>query len=409
MSRKHIILRASEMLGENADPQGRTYTDSDRLGGVGVTDPALAISAIRRSGLVGMGGAGYPTWKKLTKSCSVVLANAAECEPLLEHNVARLETDSDRVVSGLVLAMQIVGASRGIVAVKSKNIDALDAITTVMRRFNDAHQNGPVLSVSLLEDRYPVGDARALVRDVLGTLIGPTAHTGSADALLLNVETLLRIHEVLTENKPVAMKDLTVAGLIDGSGYEHDTSLVLYDVPIGTTIRQVLAALRIATPGADDQLLLGGPYMGDVAQLDDPITATSGGIMIAGPELRDRGPVGIIVCACGASEDRLTAIVDAEGARLAGTERCKNVVAMPNGRLKCANPGICPGQAQAILSLKKQGAASLLISHCTDCTNTVMQIAPALGMRVHHATDAYLRAGSEHLIRAHRMPRPAHQ
>ncbi|MCI1747611.1 MAG: proline reductase-associated electron transfer protein PrdC [Acidipropionibacterium sp.] len=407
MTRKHTILKASEIFGEST-PQEQMHASSDQ-GGTDTIDAPSAISAIRQSGLVGMGGAGYPTWKKLAKSYSVVIANAAECEPLLEHNVARLETDSDRVVSGLVLAMKIVGASRGIVAIKSKNTDALDALTASVRTFNDAHPSGPLLSVSLLEDRYPVGDARAVVRDVLGTLIAPTAHTSSVDALLLNVETLLRIHEVLLENRPVATKDITVAGLIDGSGYEHDTSLVLYDVPIGTTIRQVLDALHIATPGPDDQLLLGGPYMGDAARLDDPIAATSGGIMIAGPELRDRGPVGIIVCACGASQDRLTAIVDAEGAQLAGTVTCKNVVTLPDGRLKCANPGICPGQAQAVLALKKQGAASLLISHCTDCTNTVMQIAPKLGMRVHHATDAYLRAGGEHLIRAHRISQTTHQ
>lgn len=409
MTRKHIILEASEVFRKDGRTQAPENSIPESMGTSCAVDAPSALSRIRESGLVGMGGAGYPTWKKLArdKGYSVVVANAAECEPLLEQNVARLETDSDRILSGLGIAMQIVGASRGIVAIKAKNTDALETLDASVRRFNDAQQDGTRLSVALLEDRYPVGDARAVVRDVLGSLIGPAAHTSSAGALVLNVETLLRIHELLVEGKPVATKDITVAGIIDGSGYERDTSLVLYDVPIGTTIRQVLRALHITPPRPDAQFLLGGPYMGDPAQLDDPVTGTSGGIMIAGPELQDRGPVGVIVCACGASRDRLAAIVDAQGARLAGTVNCKNVVTLPDGRLKCANPGVCPGQAQAVLSLRKQGATSLLISHCTDCTNTVMQIAPKLGMRVHHATDAYLRAGGERLIRAHREPRPA--
>lgn len=416
MVRRHVILTASQVLGnvsgdrsargEGADIPGGPATAAPQHAGIpvqGHTDPTAsrALRLIADSGLVGMGGAGYPTWKKLShpEGCSVVIANGAECEPLLAHNVARLETDADRIVAGLALAIRILGARRGIVALKARNADAVRAVEAAVGVHNSGNRNCPQISVSLLEDRYPIGDARAIVRDVLGTLIGPTDHTISAGAVLLNVETLLRVHEIVAEGRAMDTKDITVAGLIEGSGCRDDTSLVVYDVPIGTTIRCLLDALGI-TPPADAQLLLGGPYMGEPAQLDDPITATSGGIMIGAPEIPDPGPVGIIVCACGASENRLRSIVEAEGAPLAATVRCRNAVTLADGRLKCVNPGVCPGQAQAVLALRKQGATGVLISHCTDCTNTVMQIAPRLGMRVHHATDAYLRAGQEHLIRA---------
>ncbi len=427
MVRKHCIVRAESLFAQQSqhansvvpdDSVAALSSDAAPAARLIPDDPqADALSLIREAGLVGMGGAGFPTWKKLEfgKGASVVIANAAECEPLLAHNIARLETDAERIVSGLMIAMRIVGASKGIVAIKAKNAAAVaslqsalqTAVQSATHSALETAQGNLDLSVFFLQDRYPAGDERAIVRDVLGTLIAPTSIPGEAGAVVINVETLLRVHEAVVDRKPVATKDITVAGLIDGSGYERDTSIVVYDVPIGISLREVLAALNIAEPGPDAQLLTGGPYMGNAAQLDDTITATCGGIMIAGPEIPDPGPVGIIVCACGASEERLKSIVAAEGASLAGIELCKNAVRLPNGRLKCANPGICPGQAQAVLALKKQGATGLLIGHCTDCSNTVMQIAPKLGMRVHHATDAYLRAGDEHLVRSFRKTEPA--
>ncbi|MCI1223531.1 MAG: proline reductase-associated electron transfer protein PrdC [Bifidobacterium subtile] len=426
MVRKHCIVRAESLFAQQSqhansvvpdDSVAALSSDAAPAARLIPDDPqADALSLIREAGLVGMGGAGFPTWKKLEfgKGASVVIANAAECEPLLAHNIARLETDAERIVSGLMIAMRIVGASKGIVAIKAKNAAAVaslqsalqTAVQSATHSALETAQGNLDLSVFFLQDRYPAGDERAIVRDVLGTLIAPTSIPGEAGAVVINVETLLRVHEAVVDRKPVATKDITVAGLIDGSGYERDTSIVVYDVPIGISLREVLAALNIAEPGPDAQLLTGGPYMGNAAQLDDTITATCGGIMIAGPEIPDPGPVGIIVCACGASEERLKSIVAAEGASLAGIELCKNAVRLPNGRLKCANPGICPGQAQAVLALKKQGATGLLIGHCTDCSNTVMQIAPKLGMRVHHATDAYLRAGDEHLVRSFRKTEP---
>ncbi|KAE8126793.1 proline reductase-associated electron transfer protein PrdC [Bifidobacterium tibiigranuli] len=426
MVRKHCIVGAESLFAQqsqhanSAVPGESAVAPDSHVAPVAPAarllpdDPqADALSLIREAGLVGMGGAGFLTWKKLEygKGASVVIANAAECEPLLAHNIARLETDAERIVSGLIIAMRIVGASKGIVAIKAKNVAAVASLQTAVQSAThsalEAAQGSLDLSVFFLQDRYPAGDERAIVRDVLGTLIAPTSIPGEAGAVVINVETLLRVHEAVVDRKPVTTKDITVAGLIDGSGYERDTSIVLYDVPIGISLREVLAALNIAEPGPDAQLLTGGPYMGNAAQLDDTITATCGGIMIAGPEIPDPGPVGIIVCACGASEERLKSIVAAEGASLAGIELCKNAVRLPNGRLKCANPGICPGQAQAVLALKKQGATGLLIGHCTDCSNTVMQIAPKLGLRVHHATDAYLRAGDERLVRSFRKTQPA--
>ncbi|OZG58474.1 Respiratory-chain NADH dehydrogenase family protein [Bifidobacterium tissieri] len=393
-ARLHHVIRSTELF---ADVPVATLIDTD----------AAPLEKIEESGLVGMGGAGFPTFKKLKfgKGCTTVIANAAECEPLLEHNTARAETDPEKILSGLTIAMREVGASRGIVAIKPKNANAVRSLQAAL----DSAAAGaydfdidPGIEIVFLKDRYPAGDERAIVRDVLGTLLPPDAIPSAAGAVVMNVESLMRVHNAVVENLAVTTKDITVAGHIEGSGYDNDISLVVYDVPIGTSVRDVLAALHVHEPTDDEQIMIGGPYMGHLGTLDDTISKTSGGIIIAGPELADAGPMGIIVCACGASEDRLRAIVAAKGAALVDVRLCKNACRLPNGRLKCRNPGICPGQAQNIIALKKEGAQSVLISHCTDCSNTVMQVAPKLGMRVHHATDAFMRAGDEPIIRAFR-------
>lgn len=86
------------------------------------------------------------------------------------------------------------------------------------------------------------------------------------------------------------------------------------------------------------------------------------------------------------------------GSEAAGVEYCKQAHRVKNS-LKCENPGKCPGQVQKVMALKKAGAQALLISNCTDCTNTVMSCAPKLGLPVYHCTDGALRAVNHKLIR----------
>lgn len=393
-ARKHHIIESSQLFAD-VPVKPLAHTDAD------------PIDKVEESGLVGMGGAGFPTFKKLTfgKGSETVIANAAECEPLLEHNIARLETDAAKVLSGLTIAMKTIGAKHGIVAIKPKNVHAVRSLQAVLddaAAGKTAYEVDPNIEIAFIKDRYPAGDERAIVRDVLNNLLPPDAIPSAASAVVMNVESLMRVHNAVVDNLAVTTKDLTVAGHIEGSGYSNDVSLVVYDVPIGLKVRDILEALHIHTPSDNEQILIGGPYMGLPGNLDSTISETCGGIIIGDPEIQDPGPMGIIVCACGASEERLKSIVEAKGAPLVDIKLCKNAFRLPNGRLKCRNPGICPGQAQNIIALKKEGATSVLISHCTDCSNTVMQVAPKMGMRVHHATDAFMRAGDEPIIRAFR-------
>ncbi len=147
------------------------------------------------------------------------------------------------------------------------------------------------------------------------------------------------------------------------------------------------------------ELILGGPFTGRRTAKDAPITKTSGGVIAAMPFLREKRPMGLLVCACGASQSRMEEIAASMGAPVVAVERCKQAEESRGGSLKCQNPGCCPGQAERVLKLKKAGAQVLLIGNCTDCTNTVMTIAPKLGLPVYHCTDGALRAVNLPLVR----------
>ncbi|HMM22762.1 MAG TPA: proline reductase-associated electron transfer protein PrdC [Selenomonadales bacterium] len=345
------------------------------------------LDIIREAGIVGMGGAGFPTHVKMNVDLKggVVIANGVECEPILEHNIQQMIEDPQLVYNGLRYAMQAVNAAKGIFAVKAKNSRAIAALKGVIR--------DKTIEIAELPDMYPMGEERAIIREVLGKLLAPDQLPSAAQAVVANVETLSRIAEAVDLKKPVIAKNVTVAGrLKSGSGPQ-----VFRDVPLGTTVAELIETAG-GIAGEYGEIIAGGPFTGQSAGLDDVITKTSGGILVTIPLTAEKRKMGLLVCACGANEERLREIAGKMGAPVVGVERCKQVLDVRGG-IKCENPGNCPGQAEKVLKLKKSGAEVLLISNCSDCSNTVMGVAPKLKLPVYHHTDHALRTVNHPLIR----------
>ena len=378
-----------------------------------VTDTAIAIRAdekqpdtfmpisgegvlelVREAGIVGMGGAGFPAHVKLATKLppqGVVIANCAECEPILGHNISRLEKNPTQLVHGLRYAMQATGAGRGIVAIKAKHVEAIRSLKNVI--------DPKTMEIHLLEDLYPMGEERAIVRECLGVLLGVDQLPSAANAVVSNAEALCRVAEAVEQKKPSITKDVTVAGRLKGRAIQ-----TFLDVPTGTSVETLLE--KAGGPAAEyGELIMGGPFTGRRTTLESPITKTSGGVIAAMPFLHETRPLGLLVCACGANEARLRELAASMGAPVVAVERCKQADLLPNGALKCENPGCCPGQAERVLRLKKAGAQAVLISNCTDCTNTVMTVAPKLGLPVYHCTDGALRAVNFPLVRRMKLNR----
>lgn len=347
------------------------------------------LECIRQAGIVGLGGAGFPTYQKLAVPFShggVVIANASECEPILNHNIDALEKDCRPMIRGLQLAMDLVHADKGVIAIKAIHGDAV-------RTLQQAIADDDRLALHFLPNIYPVGEERAVVREVLGTLLDAGSLPSKAGAVIINVETLQRMAEAVDAKKPLIDKDLTVAGKLNGPEVQ-----IFHDMPLGMAVSDVLE--RAGGLGKEyGELIMGGPFMGKRTTLDAPIVKTTGGIIATETFLPGPEKIGLLVCACGADEKRLREMAASMGSAVAGVAFCKQDHEVKPGVRKCDNPGHCPGQVQRVMTLKKEGAQALLISNCTDCTNTVMACAPQLHLPVYHCTDGALRAVHHKLIR----------
>ncbi len=348
-------------------------------------------SLIEESGLVGLGGAGFPTYVKLNLDLGgrgTLIVNAAECEPILSHNIARIEKEPEKLIAGLRIAMRLVHAGRGVIAVKGVHTEAITLLEKALQDSSDSS-----ISVFRLNNIYPMGEERALLREILGVLLEPEKLPSAADAVVLNSETLFRLREAVEDKKPLIDKDITVAGKLRENASVH----VLPDIPLGMKVSQVLD--KAGGLGQEyGELIMGGPFTGKRTFPEEPVVKTTGGIIAAEAFFTGPAKIGLLVCACGADEERLREQAASMGSEVVGVEFCKQAKALKNTR-KCENPGICPGQVQKVLALKKAGAQAVLVSNCTDCTNTVMSCAPQLKLPVYHCTDGALRAVNQKLIR----------
>ncbi len=218
---------------------------------------------VKQAGVVGAGGGGFPTHVKLAAKADTVIANGAECEPLLHKDAIIMETNAAEMVKGMQLAMEAVGAKEGVVGIKAKKKHAVEAVQAACQ--------GTSVRVQLLGDYYPAGDEYDLVYAVTRRLIPPGGIPINVGVVVNNVETFVNIAAAAT-GKPVTTKLVTIAGAVN--------SPVTLRVPIGTTYRDVLPAAGGLTTD-DPVLVIGGLMMGQTTDdLDTPITKTATGVVI---------------------------------------------------------------------------------------------------------------------------------
>ncbi len=347
------------------------------------------LERIREAGIVGMGGAGFPTHVKLNTRLNngYLLINAAECEPLLAHNMAQITAQPEKTVEGIRIAMEICGAKEAVIAIKAKHEKEIAVLNRIISQKSS-------IRLHLLPDLYPMGEERAIVRETLGILLPPDQLPSAANAIVINIETALRIAEAVLDQRPCITKHLTVVGRLK-SGLEP---VVFTDVPIGTTVGELIERAG-GIDGEYGEIIMGGPFTGRSVSFDTPITKTTGGIIVTipFPDLHQE-KVGLLVCACGGNEARMREIAEKMNGSVACVQYCKQAVSI-KGTLKCENPGNCPGQAQKCLNFKKAGCRYIIIGNCSDCSNTVMGSAPKLKLAVFHQTDHVMRTVNHRLIR----------
>jgi Na+-translocating ferredoxin:NAD+ oxidoreductase RnfC subunit len=222
---------------------------------------------VRAAGVVGAGGAGFPTHVKLEAEVDRVLGNGASCEPLLASDPYLMEHETGYVLKGLAHVMNATGAPKGSVCIKGKQTSAVRALKETLR-------DGEFPGVDLVElgDFYPAGDEQVLVYDVLKRVVPEGGIPLQVGAVVSNVESLLNVARAVEREEPVTERYLTVCG-------EVARPLVL-KVPVGTRVEDVLRLAGGVTT-TPHQVLLGGPMMGKA--VDDPstpVTKTTSGVIV---------------------------------------------------------------------------------------------------------------------------------
>lgn len=322
-------------------------------------EPASDIlETIEKAGITGAGGASFPTHIKLKTAIpnGIFVANAAECEPLLAHNIDQIEKDAPALLRGIRYCLAVTQAKKGIIAIKPKHKKAVTELKKVL--LAEKAQEKPI-ELHFLPDLYPAGDERVIVREVTGIELEPGHLPLEANVIVDNVETIKHIVEAVELRKPFIDKDLTISGRV------QKPKQVLHDVPLGTTVRELLekAGGYVHPHG---EIVIGGPMTGHHGEESDCVTKSFGAMLVAMPFPQEKRRAGILVCECGGSEQRLREIAAGMGAPVVAMERCKRMTETKGGRYRCNLPGVCPGQAAKVMALKRQGAQVIITGTCSD-------------------------------------------
>ncbi len=227
-------------------------------------DKQQILNKIKEAGIIGAGGAGFPTHIKLSCSADVVIANGAECEPLLRTDRLMMETYSKKIMLGLKAAMYVTGAKRGVIALKKKYVKAVDAMRGALDSSTELY---------LMDSFYPAGDEQQIVYEVTGKVVPTGGLPIDVGAVVQNVATLVAIADAL-QGTPVMEKYVTVTGDVSDPA--------VYKAPIGMPITELIAAAGGSKDGSEYRVIIGGPMMGRVSEniSAEVVEKTTGGIIV---------------------------------------------------------------------------------------------------------------------------------
>ena len=215
------------------------------------------------AGVVGAGGAGFPAHIKAKSNVEFMLANGAECEPLLNKDYELMLNHPEEVVEGMKLMIESTSADKGYFGIKAKNTNAVEAIKNFIGDSN--------IEMSQLGDYYPSGDEYELVYHATKRLIPPHGIPLDIGCVVSNVETLYNVYNA-QKDIPVTKKFITIAGAV-----KNPSS---FFVPIGTSFKEVIEYAG-GTTIADYGIFISGLLMGTLSfDSEDVITKTTAGLII---------------------------------------------------------------------------------------------------------------------------------
>lgn len=237
------------------------------------------LKAVRESGLVGLGGAGFPAHVKLNvpkgKTVDTLIVNVAECEPYLTADHREAMENSWSVLSGIYAVKELLGVHRVLIAVEDNKPDVIRTLLQIAD--NPQRDPNDEVRVLPLRARYPQGAEKVLIQSCTGRRVPMGKLPADVGCVVMNVTSIAFLADYLKTGMPLVKKRLTV----DGSAVEKPQNVI---VPIGTRICDVLDFVGVAAQ--PDKVLMGGPMMGmAVPSLSVPVLKQNNGLTcLAGKE-----------------------------------------------------------------------------------------------------------------------------
>ncbi len=229
-----------------------------------LSDSSVFVKLVREAGIVGMGGATFPTHFKISTGIGkvdTIIINAAECEPYITSDYRTLLEKPEEVISGIKLLMNAFGLSRAYLAVEANKMDAIKVLQDILSKQNSG------IEIIVMKARYPQGSEKQLIQTVTGRQVPPGGLPADVGCVVINTYTAWSVNRAITEGMPAIDRVVTVSG----PGIASPKNL---RARIGTPIEYLIEAAGGFKPNVN-KVLMGGPMMGN-AQYDMSVPVIKG-------------------------------------------------------------------------------------------------------------------------------------
>ncbi len=219
---------------------------------------------MKEAGIVGAGGAGFPSYAKLADGADTLVINGAECEPLLYTDYVLLHKEMPTVLAGIQAVLEYANIPRALLCVKEHTAKRLHLV--------DGTRLADKITLKTLPDVYPMGDEISMIYQATGRVVKAGNLPITAGVIVYNVETMYNVARAVKNNEPLVWKWLTIGGNV--------AEPIVVKVPIGTPVWELFARNHITVPEGHT-VLDGGPSMGKVIDVESAvITKTTKGLLI---------------------------------------------------------------------------------------------------------------------------------
>lgn len=219
---------------------------------------------MRKAGIVGAGGAGFPSYAKLNAAADTVILNCAECEPLFKLHRQLLARFAKEIMTALCEIADSLGADTAIIALKPAYTEAIEAVKANLPTFDK-------IKLRYLPEIYPAGDEVVTIYETTGRVVAPGALPITVGCVVYNVETVYNFYRAWKEDAPVTHKYIMIAGEV-----KNPCTL---RVPLGMTFGELIRLAGGATC-EDYALIVGGPMTGRLTVTGDVVTKTSNALLV---------------------------------------------------------------------------------------------------------------------------------